>query len=176
VHVVDPEPAGDQPGRGGVVAGHHHRPQTVFAHRRERLDGVRAHFVAEGDDAQRLAVLRYRDDGPAGLFELGDARLQGCEVDPAVGEQAGPADQDRPAGDDGGDPEAGDRVELVGGGDGEAAVTGGVDDGAGQRMLGVGLGGGGDGQQLGFVVHGPDLADRRTALGEGAGLVQHDVG
>ena len=77
--------------------------------------------------------------------------------------------------DGSGDALAGDGLDVGRGRRCDAAGSGVFGDGAGERVLGALLDGGGEGDEFGFGdVGGVDGGDARLAFGEGSGLVEED--
>ena len=88
------------------------------------------------------------------------------------------ADDDDVAVDDRLDTSTGSGREVLGDGQGAEALASVLGDGARDRVLARVLGARGEAQQLvlAYTVRGHELGDRHLALGDGAGLVEHDRG
>ncbi len=133
-------------------------------------------LVGDGDRAHDVAVVDDVEDGAAAVAPRRDLVGEpGGLVEVEVVEQRWPADGDMVSVDRRGDATAGDRVELRRRRHVAELVADG-DDRTGDRVLAVGLGGGGQAHHPVRVptLDGGTVDDGVVALGEGAGLVEED--
>ena len=172
----DPDLAGDRRGGAGVVAGDHHHLQAQFAQRCDRCDRVVFDGVGDGEHPGRLAV----DGGQDRAFARGGKPLadllQFGRVDATFDQQCCGADEHGVSGDGGPYALAGDRGEVLGGGNADAAVPGSGDDRGGDGVFTVGLGRSHQDQQLILAqrAYYLDVGEGGFAGGDRAGLIQHD--
>ncbi len=145
----------------------------------QRLDGVPggvADLVLEADGAEDLVVADDRQDRGAAVAHGLHLPADGVgDREVALAEEDGAADGDASAVDVGLDAPAGHGPERRSPGHVHPAVAGGGDDGAGERVLAVGLDGGGEGEEpVGVAIDRGDVGESVLAPGEGAGLVEQD--
>ena len=144
----------------------------------ERLGGVGAQAVLQGDDAQQLAAQADVERGLAFGLQALDVLLVGTHVNGLVlFEEVARADHDTLALDDAGHAVGGDEVDILVREVAVAVPAGRFDHGMSQRVEVVLFHRGGQVEHVGGVelgVEGQHVGDDQGAGGEGAGLVEDE--
>ncbi len=145
----------------------------------ETADGCYRVFfdgVGHGDDAGQLSVDTDHHGGLSFVGQSLQCLLGGSGGDTAVGHELEVAQHHVPVVHGGFDAVAGNRIESACLAHLEVPGSGAVDDCLTQGMLGPGFGRSGQRQDviLGEPVERDHICQRRFALGDGPGLVQHD--
>ncbi len=138
-----PTSLADRQGGRRLVAGQEVDLGAELADLVDGLPGVRLDRVGQGDGADGPAVDGHAEHGPGLALPGSGRRLERGEVDPGLGQEPRRPDQDLRAVDPGRDPRASDGPEPF-----DRFRPSMTRQGAGQRVLAAGLGGGGEAEQL----------------------------
>ena len=175
-HAVDAEQPADRRAGAPVVAGDHHDRLAQPPQRVDRLAGVGLDGVGDGDEPRDLPVDADEDRGAPRLLERREPRLGRRDVEVQLGHQRAVAEDHLAPLDHRAHALAGDRLEVRGRRDRQAARRRPAHHGIRERVLGELLDARREAQQIRFAdgAEHHHVGQFGRAAGQGAGLVEDD--